>query len=433
MKIGVISDDLTGANGTGVLLKKKGFNVATMVYYDQPPLAGGYNAICVDTDSRYAQKDVSQMRVKTVLEHFIHWGADIICKRIDSTVRGNIGVEIDTVLTHLGEETIAVLVPSFPESGRITTGGYLLVEGVPVQTTDVAKDPVTPLTRSYVPAIVQRQTKYAVAHIGLETVLEGVKATEQAIKEHINNGKRIIVLDAVTDEEIEQIANAMTLMKGYRMIPVDPGPLTAAYAQAVIRQSAVKKKIIVTVGSVTSITEKQLQYLVKKINARPVIVNAEKLANITNIWDQEVERAVKVALKKLDHQHILVITTNSAENDLNLKALANKQNVSQDFLAKRIADGLGKITRLVILQSSHDIGGCFSSGGDVTASLCSVGMAEGIRLEDEVLPLVAYGQFIGGYFAGIPLITKGGMVGDRQAIYKCVKYLLDKNTLTSDL
>jgi D-threonate/D-erythronate kinase len=47
VKVGVIADDLTGGNGTGVRLKKQGFNVATMVYYDQPIMTGTFNAIIV--------------------------------------------------------------------------------------------------------------------------------------------------------------------------------------------------------------------------------------------------------------------------------------------------------------------------------------------------------------------------------------------------
>ncbi|MDM5314976.1 four-carbon acid sugar kinase family protein [Fictibacillus sp. b24] len=434
MKVGVIADDLTGANATGVKLIKQGFEAATMVYYDQEPASGSYNAVCIDTDSRYARKDVSEMRIKTALNNLQRWGADVICKRIDSTVRGNIGIEIDNVLHGLGEQSIAVVVASFPESGRITSGGYLLVNGVPVQATDVAKDPVTPLTESYVPSIIRKQSVHAVAHIGLETVLQGKETILQDLKKSIKAGNRILVLDAVTDEEIEDIAHAMALIEDYKLVPVDPGPLTALYAKAYSSQHTQSKKIIVTVGSVTSLSAQQLTYLIDKTNANPVYVNAEKLASLSDSWEAEVERVVNEALEEIHEQDILIITTNSpSSKQLDLKRLAEEQGVSQDQLAKRIADGLGKITRIVIQSTNYEIGGCFSSGGDVTASLCSVGRAEGIKLKDEVLPLVAYGQFIGGYFDGIPLATKGGMVGDKKAIHTIVKHLLANQTSTKQV
>ncbi|AOH53043.1 hypothetical protein ABE28_001645 [Peribacillus muralis] len=424
MKIGVIADDLTGGNGTGVRLTKLGFDVATMVQYDNLPSSDSINAIIVDTDSRYAREDIAQMRVKKVIENLTKWGVNVICKRIDSTGRGNIGIEIDTLLTELGEKAIAVVVPSFPDSGRVTAGGYLLVHGVPVQLTDVAKDPVIPVTQSFVPEIVQKQSKYPVSHIDLETVLAGKDEIEKAIREKIELGDRILVLDAITNEDIEALAGAMANIKEYQMIPADPGPLTAAYSKAFSRQHIKDKKIIVTVGSVTSNSTMQLNYLMEKTNSRSIYVDPEKLATLDSRWDEEVTRVINKTLEEMDKQDILIITTDSpTAKVLNLNELSKELGFSQDSLAKRIADGLGKITRVVVQNSKYEIGGCFSSGGDVTASLCSIVRAEGIKLIDEISPLVAYGQFIGGYFDGIPLVTKGGTAGDKKAIYTSVKYL----------
>lgn len=427
MKIGVIADDLTGSNATGVRLARQGFEAATMVHYSDLPKSDSYNAVCIDTDSRYASEEVARTRVKTVLDNLKKWGANVICKRIDSTVRGNIGIEIDTVLNELGENAVAVVVASFPDSGRITSGGYLLVNGIPLQVTDVAHDPVAPLTQSYVPALVQKQSRYPVSYIGLDTVLAGEKETEQALREQIAAGKRIIVLDAVTDEEIESIARAMVAIKECQMIPVDPGPLTSAYAKFYTRQHASDKKIIVTVGSITSNAASQLQYVSEKTNAQPIYVDAKKLASFGESWEEETDRVIQTVLDEMERQSILVVTTNSPYADpLNLKEIAREQGTSQDALAKRIADGLGKITRFAIQKSPYEIGGCFTSGGDVTASLCALARAEGIKLEVEVLPLVAYGHLIGGYLDGIPLVTKGGMAGDKKAIYASIQYLMAK-------
>lgn len=428
MKVGVIADDLTGGNGTGVRLTKLGFDVATMVFYDHLPSSDSINAVIVDTDSRYAREDIAQMRVEKVLENLTKWGADVICKRIDSTVRGNIGIEIDTLLTKLGDKAIAVVVPSFPDSGRITSGGYLLVHGVPVQLTDVANDPVRPVTQSYVPEIIQQQSKYPVAHISLETVLAGKEKIEKAMREKIEQGNRLLVIDIITNEDLEALGSAMAEIKEYQMIPADPGPLTAAYSKAFSFQHRNKnKKIIFTIGSVTSNSSMQLNYLIEKTNARPIYVDPEKLATFDSKWDEEVERVKTKALEEMDSQTLLIITTDSpTAKILNLKELSKAQAVSQDALAKRIADGLGKITRMVIQESKYEIGGIFSSGGDVTSSLCSIGRAEGIKLIDEILPLVAYGKLMGGYFDGIPLVTKGGTAGDKKAMYTCAKYLESK-------
>ncbi|NUJ17803.1 four-carbon acid sugar kinase family protein [Bacillus glycinifermentans] len=424
MKIGVIADDLTGGNGTGVKLTKLGYTMATMVFYENLPSSEEINGVIIDTDSRYAKEEVAHRRVKTAAANLKKRKTDIVCKRIDSTVRGNIGTELDTLLHELGEESIAVVVPAYPDSGRIVSGGYLLIHGVPVQLSDVGKDPVKPVTESHIPKLVQKQSDHQVAGIGLETILAGKEAIEADMLEKIQKGARILVPDAITNENIESIACAMAELDMYQMVPADPGPLTSAYARAFSRKRMKDKKIIITVGSVTSNSSKQLQYLIDKTNLRPVYVDAKKLATMDETWDQEVDRVIKKAAEEMEKQDILLITTDSLKSEiLDLKTLADKEHVSQDALAKRIADGLGKMTRLVIQNSRFDIGGCFTSGGDVTASLCSISRAEGIQLIDEILPLVAYGKFIGGYLDGIPIVTKGGTAGGTKAIYTSVKYL----------
>lgn len=428
MKIGVIADDLTGANATGVRLRKQGFSAATVVYGDDIPSSYDLDAVCIDTDTRYASDSVIGKRISETMEKIRNWDAKVVCKRIDSTIRGNIGLEIDTVLKNSPDNSVAVVVAAFPDSGRVLSGGYLLVDGIPVQETDVAKDPLMPITKSYVPEIIQDQSEYVVSHIGLHHVLAGKESLQPLIEERMKLGSRIIVIDAVTDEDIETIAATMANIQTVNFIPVDPGPLTAAYSKAFLHQMTENGKIIVTVGSVTTLSGRQLGYLRDKTNALPVYVSAEKLATFHDDWDIEVERACSVALERIKENDVLIITTHEEGAKLiNLKAIAKRENTTQDALAKRITDGLAKITRRVMEKTTFPIEGCFTSGGDVTASLCALCMASGIRVEDEVLPLAAFGTLIGGYFPGLPIVTKGGMVGDKRSIYTCVKYLKAKN------
>lgn len=59
MKVGIIADDLTGANATGVRLSKNGFHPATYFHYNDLIQDDETDAIIVDTDSRYASKKCS--------------------------------------------------------------------------------------------------------------------------------------------------------------------------------------------------------------------------------------------------------------------------------------------------------------------------------------------------------------------------------------
>lgn len=424
MKIGVIADDLTGGNGTGVKLTKLGYNTSTIINYNNLPHNLATNAVVIDTDSRYVKESVARKRITTVIENLLAWDVDIICKRIDSTIRGNIGIEIDTMLDILSEEAVVILTPTFPEAHRIVSGGYLLVKGQPVQLSDVSKDPLKPVLESYVPDVIQSQSKNKVTYIPLSVVLNGETELANMMEAHIAQGSKIIVVDSISDEDIETVAEAMNLIKDKLLIPADPGPLTAAYVRARGNKLKANKKIIITVGSVTSNSHEQLNYLYKKRSIQPISVNPSKLATKFKDWNLEVERVIALAKEYMKTGNIIVITTDTNDATiLDLEEIAQEENVSAGYLAKRISDGLANISRVLVLESDFEIGGCFTSGGDVTASFCSVGLVDGIRLSDEILPLIAFGHFVGGYFDGIPIVTKGGTAGDLEAIYTCVKYL----------
>src|SRR5699024_11455654 len=113
---------------------------------------------------------------------------------------------------------------------------------------------------------------HSCCYIGLNNILNGDKQLAASISEQINKKNRISVIDAFRDEDIDIIADAIALTKEVQLVPVDPGPLSAAYATAYFDQFVEKKKIIITVGSVTSLSRKQLQYVQKKTNTTPVYI-----------------------------------------------------------------------------------------------------------------------------------------------------------------
>ncbi|QKG84630.1 four-carbon acid sugar kinase family protein [Kroppenstedtia pulmonis] len=422
MKVGVIADDLTGANATGVRLSKQGFRTASAVFGLVPPNED-FDAFCMDTDSRYASVQEAQRRVRETAQSLKKHGVTLFCKRVDSTFRGNVGREIDALLEVTGEETVAVVVPSFPDSGRITVGGYLLVHGTPLQRTDVAKDPIAPIRQSYVPRLLQEQSQHRVNLIELDTVLQGEQAICQALKDSVRQGYRIVVMDATTEEQVGQIAQAMAESQ-LPLIPVDPGPLTVAFIQTQFQSRLSGNKVLVTIGSVTPTTGRQLKWLIQEWGCQPVYVPPGDLVMGSDQREQAMQKAIDTALERSYHTSVILVTTYHPDQGLlDLATLARKQETTESSLAKSITDGLAGITRRVMEQSKGEIGGCFSSGGDVTASLFATTGAKGIELIEEIQPLVAYGRFIGGVLDGVPVVTKGGMAGDEKAIHTSVRFL----------
>ncbi|MPY98693.1 MAG: hypothetical protein GEU97_11980, partial [Actinophytocola sp.] len=49
--------------------------------------------------------------------------------------------------------------------------------------------------------------------------------------------------------------------------------------------------------------------------------------------------------------------------------------------------------------------------------------ADGLTVEEELVPLAVAGSFVGGPWEGLPLVTKGGLVGDADTMIACVAHL----------
>ncbi|WP_161524818.1 four-carbon acid sugar kinase family protein [Alteribacter lacisalsi] len=420
MKIGVIADDLTGANATGVKLVHQDIKTTTIMRNSPPPSNEDTKALCIDTDSRYCKKSEAAIRVKEAAQTLRNWGVDLIAKRIDSTIRGNIGKELDTLLEEMGEKSAVIVCPAYPDSGRTVVDGRLFVHRVPLEETDVAKDPVFPLLSSQVQQIIRTSHRESV--IDLNIIEQGTEQLASFLRSQLDNGSRVIFCDSRTEEHVRTVGQAMARIKGIRLIPADPGPLTNEYVRAL--RSRYSGQILVSVGSATEVTRNQLRYFMKETGTEPLYVDSEKLASLTVSWEEEVTRVVTKALQHFNRAPVILVTTNRENSErLNLKSLAERENTSDAILAKRITQGLAEISRRLITSPVFTIKGCFFSGGDVTCSFCEAGGAKGISLKGEVSPLVAYGHLLDGSFDGLPVVTKGGMAGDNMTVLKSVEFL----------
>lgn len=429
MKLYVIADDLTGANATSVLLAKEGFKCSTFI--DSGLLNDDNMSRCdvvaISTDSRGITKEDAYERVKNEVERVKHL-QPIYTKRIDSTLRGNIGSEIDAILDQ-DKESIAIVVASYPDSGRISIGGFLLVDSVPLQNTLVAKDPKCPVTNSSVKEIIQSQSKFKVSDIQISDVLRGEEFLSRKINLLVDEGNRIIVIDAVTNDEIKTIAKASALTQ-LNVIPVDPGPFTKCLMNEKYGTSHVGqgKKVFFAIGSVSKTTIGQIENLVATKSPALVKVNPLELIDDEKI-DQEVERVLHIIKEKLklNKSNIVGITTTTREDEvLNLGELSEKLGMDEESISVKINKGLAKITELALEISNSSIGALYTSGGDVTMEAMKRLGVEGIDIKDEIIPLAVYGRFIGGKYPNMPAITKGGLIGDKRTLALCIDYLATK-------
>jgi len=427
----VIADDLTGANGTGVLLKKMDYKTYTVLNTDCIEDADLSNIDCVisSTDSRAISKKMAYNKVYEAVNFFKNDKVKVYAKRIDSTLRGNIGSETDAMLDALGEKYIAIAAPCFPASGRTVIGGYMLVNGLPLHKTEVAIDPKTPVKISDVADIFRQQSKYKVASIQMNDMMNGRHHLAQKINELVKENSRIIVIDCITQEDLDLIADAVITSRR-KIITVDSGVLTATIARKIIvpEDKKEKKKILAVIGSVNSVTKNQMEELwLTQRTVYNIFVNTEKLLSSEEDRCLEIARVVEEVLEESKFFDVLTVTTDGIYQKNRIDFSEMESGVESDItgMTDVINTSFAEIT-YKIFSENKCFKGLYSSGGDITVAICRLFKASGLCLLDEVLPLAAYGKFKKGEFDGVDIVTKGGMVGEKDAANKCITYLREK-------
>lgn len=426
----VIADDLTGANATGVLLKKMSYKAYTVMNMERIELLTLETCDCVlyPTDSRGVEAEMAYNRVYNVCKLLKHDRVKVYAKRIDSTLRGNLGRETDAMLDCLGEEYVAIVAPCFPASQRIVLGGYMLVNGLPLHKTDIALDPKTPVKISEVAALFEQQSKYKVSSILLKDMMHGKHYLAEKLNTCVMQGSRIIVLDCVTQEDLDLIADAVITSK-LKTIAVDPGVFTATLArkQVIPEEKKEKNKILAVVGSVHPNTKVQMEELWLSQRTHNVFVNTKRVLESAKSKEEEMQRVVETVLKECGKNVISTVTGDGIypENRIEFGPYMETYACSMDEVTGMINDAFAEIT-CRIFQGEPTFRGLYTSGGDVTVAVCQKFETAGLCLLDEVLPLAAYGKFLKGQFEGVHIITKGGSQGGRDAINQCVTYLKEK-------
>jgi uncharacterized protein YgbK (DUF1537 family) len=145
-RIGVLADDLTGAGDAALAFARAGFSAEIAAWPARRP-AGRPRVWVLDTASRSLPGPEARRRVRAATRRLKGWKAGFIYKKIDSTLRGPVGPELDGFLDALGPDAGAIhFVPAFPAAGRTTRGGRHFVDGVPLHRTAFGKDPTHPLS-----------------------------------------------------------------------------------------------------------------------------------------------------------------------------------------------------------------------------------------------------------------------------------------------
>ena len=413
----VIADDLTGSNATCSLFKKIGLRAASILKL-QGDINYDVDVISYSTASRGLDKEEAYKKVSEAIKILKNKDVLVYNKRIDSTLRGNIGTEINAMLDNLEDDRIAVVIPSYPDSGRIVVNKTMLVNGVLLENSDAGKDPKTPIKTSCVESLVQKDIKYSSTYFTLSDIEQPIEEIVKKIQEAIKKS-RVLIFDAVNNEDIIKISKAI-IHSDINIITVDPGPFTLYYSKELQKKNHLEKKILMVIGSVTATTKKQIEYILQEEDICLVKMKVEDFFEKETCL-KEIERVISFIKKGIVSYDLFLVTTSPIgdEKKADLQKLAENLNTTVEEISKIIANTLTE-TIVKILKETEKFEGVYSSGGDITIALLEKLKAIGVEIREEVIPLAAYGRLIGGDFPNLKLVSKGGMVGDEKTIKLCL-------------
>ncbi len=247
----ILADDLTGAADSAARSRHAGFPATIFLQPPRLPLPDGVIAFTSDSRHLSAQEAAARTRaaVASLADLDVRW-----YKKIDSTLRGNLGSEIDALLD-LKIAPCAVICPAFPAQGRALIDGVLVAPGVTAQI--------------HLPALLRSQSRRRVATLSLDD-LRGEGAA-QMLREKIDHGGQLIVADAAQDTDLHHILSAVHAATPDALLCGSAGlvgALTAQEARSAPRSAPIhrakqneNKGALLVIGSGSAMARRQIETL----------------------------------------------------------------------------------------------------------------------------------------------------------------------------
>jgi len=218
MLLGAVADDFTGASDLANTLARGGMRTVQFVG-TQPGAAPAdceAGVVALKTRSIDAADAVRQSveAARWLLDQGCRQILFKYCSTFDSTPAGNIGPVAEALLELTGAE-VAVVCPAFPKAGRRLFMGHLFVGDRLLSESGMEHHPLTPMTDPDLRRWLRLQTQGDVGLVALDTVRAGAEAVAAAFKAESEAGRRLVVADAVADEDLLTLGRAIA---GHRLV-----------------------------------------------------------------------------------------------------------------------------------------------------------------------------------------------------------------------
>ncbi len=407
-RIAIIADDLTGACDTGVQFASPG-SPTTVYVADTRLVPVGKHAgeerlddeldavkeaqgpVIVDTESRHLTAEEAYDRVRAVANSLGESSVDLVYKKIDSTLRGNVLSEL-AAMQDAFPDRITLIAPTYPAAGRTVVDGRCLVDGRPVDESEFGRDRRSPVKSARLADYVRPEARIVKTRTdSLPAVLREASAGD------------VVIVDTSTDGELDAVAALIAADPG-RYIPVGSAGLAGAIhrtranvdagagTQAAGSPAETPLSVLGIVGSVSERSRLQAARLLESRTVVNVVLDPASIS----------AQADRVAEALSSGQKVLLITPMPER----------RGKPSPENEATTLARALGDIAREVVDKVPRI--GLFMTGGDTALSVMHALGARTLLVYRELaagIPVVAVEYRSGDRKTRIPAITKAGGFG----------------------
>lgn len=421
IKLVIIADDLTGALDTGVQFSKKNMStiVTTDLNFNFEDICKEADVVVVDTESRHIPAAEAKERVKSVLSKFNKKEIRFFYKKTDSTLRGNLGSEVEGFMEGLNINEVS-FIPAFPSGKRTVKDGVLYVNNVKLAETQFAMDILNPVTDSFIPDIIKKQSDI---NVKLKDINEEFSPLD-------DKEKHIYIFDSENMEDMENIGKVL-----YNKNKLNYTIGNAGFAEILthyIKSDTKKEKIILeddrilfVCGSVNITSLKQCKYAEKigycSDSLKFSNIISEDYKNSDNyITDKEYFK------EKISNNKKFLLRTSDSE-DVIKKAIeyTEKNSISMEDLTSNIANSTGQLVSDLIRE--HEIRNLIIFGGDTLMGILKNIGCQYIIPVSEIFPGVVFTRAVGKDTA-INVITKAGGFGE-ESIIERINEFLEKHSI----
>ncbi len=423
--IGVIADDLTGADDTALQFHLRGAN--TQILLDDsivPENKASTQVWAIPTETRNLDPHSAYERVKQAAKILADtYNVEYFYKKMDSTLRGHIAVEALAVLDAL-EWDAAVIIPAFPQEGRTTIGGYHLLRGVPLERTEFARDPRFPIYESHIPTVLrnelQNQQDELVDLIELRTVIKGAGPILKKMNELIGRGVKLIVVDANSVTDIEQVVLAIE-KSSYKVLPCGSAGCAQVLGNIWLpelenhhqeRTIPALPKLLVS-GSATQTNALQIHKLQDSDDIENTYFIDLKMEDILEGVNEDIIKRVSENLIK---DNVVVVHTSDLIVDSKIIAqILFDNDLSKSQFLSKISEYLAALTKRVLFNKDAIL---ITIGGETSFKCCKAINSNALQIIDAILPAIPLCLDTKAQW----VVTKSGNLGNSNTLIDILKY-----------